>query len=88
MSAIEQKIIALFSPLPFSLKARIVAALSQLLAKEAMQGETDSIEDEDLVITAELKKRISAIEERHERGKGKTYTKEEFRKHLDNLMSK
>lgn len=87
MSAIEQKIITLFTPLPFSLKAKVVAALSQLLAKEALQEDDDSLE-EDLIITNELKERISSIEARHARGEGKTYTKEEFRKHLDNLMSK
>ena len=83
MSAIEQKIISLFSPLPFSLKAKILAALSQLMANEVQEAE----EKEDFVITDDLKKRINAIEERHARGEGKTYTKEEFRKHLDSLMS-
>ena len=47
-----------------------------------------SAEEEGLVITDELKERISSIEARHERGEGKTYSKEEFRNQLDNLMSK
>ncbi|MCB0855868.1 MAG: hypothetical protein KDD63_26785, partial [Bacteroidetes bacterium] len=59
------------------------AALSQLMANEVQEAE----EKDELVMTDDLKKRISAIEERHARGEGKTYTKEEFRKHLDNLMS-
>ncbi len=33
------------------------------------------------------KKRIDAIVNRHARGDGKSYTKEEFRKNLDNLMT-
>jgi hypothetical protein len=40
-----------------------------------------------LVITDELKERIAAIEARHASGEGKTYTKDEFRKYLDNLAS-
>lgn len=44
--------------------------------------------DEDLIITEELKKRIDAIEARHARGDGITYSKHEFRQHLDNLMDK
>jgi hypothetical protein len=58
MSAIEQKIIALFSPLPFSLKAKIVAALSQVLAKEAMQGEDEFLQ-EDLETSIQVRKMIS-----------------------------
>ena len=84
MTAIEQKIVALFTSLPFSLKTRIVAVLSQLVATEV--EETESTEE--LIITDGLKKRISDIEERHTRGEGKTYSKEEFRQHLDNLKSK
>lgn len=33
------------------------------------------------------KNRIDAIVERHDRGEGKSYSKEEFRKNLDNLMA-
>ncbi|MCB0840393.1 MAG: hypothetical protein KDD99_27190 [Bacteroidetes bacterium] len=84
MSAIEQKIISLFSPLPFSLKAKILANLIQLMTDEIQKAE----EKGELVITDDLKKQFSLIKERHAIGKGKTYTKEEFRKHLDNLMSK
>lgn len=58
MSAIEQKIIALFSPLPFSLKAKVVATLSQLLAKEALQEEGEFLE-EDLEISKQVRKMIS-----------------------------
>ena len=58
MSAIERKIIALFSPLPFSMKARIVAALSQLLAKEAMQGE-ETLLAEDLETSKQVRKQIA-----------------------------
>lgn len=43
--------------------------------------------EDELVITEELKQRIDSIETRHARGEGKTYTKEEFRKHLNKLMS-
>ena len=46
-----------------------------------------SEEKDDFEFTDELKKRIDAIEARHARGEGKTYTKEEFRQHLDNLMA-
>ncbi|MDB4286163.1 hypothetical protein N9933_02565 [bacterium] len=58
MSAIEQKFIALFSPLPHSLKARIVAALSQLLANEAEQSE-DAFLQEDLEISQKVRKMVS-----------------------------
>ncbi|MEZ4776082.1 MAG: hypothetical protein R3D00_23095 [Bacteroidia bacterium] len=84
MSTVEQKILSLFIPLPFSLKAKILAALSQLMANEVQESELT----DDFVMTEELKNRITAIEERHAKGEGKTYTKEEFRKHLDNLISK
>jgi len=61
MDRIEQKIIALFSPLPFSLKAKIVAALSQVLAKEAMQGEEASLQA-DLETSNKVRSMVEADE--------------------------
>ncbi|MEO0470414.1 MAG: hypothetical protein AAF206_12390 [Bacteroidota bacterium] len=60
--------------------ALLIAAASQRLVELSQQ--------EELVLTDGLKDRISAIEARHARGEGKTYSKEEFRKHLNDLMSK
>ena len=74
MSAIEQKIIALFSPLPFSLKAKIVAMLSELVAKEAAKGETPFLND-DLNTSKEVRKLI-------EKGEMKLYSEEEYWKKL------
>ena len=70
MSAIEQKIISLFNPLPLSVKARIVAALSQLLANEATDSETHFLE-EDLATSNEVRKMISE-------GEMKLLTEEEY----------
>ena len=74
MSAIEQKFIALFSPLPLSLKAKIVALLSQHLASETAAEESLFIE-EDVETSRKVRKLISE-------GKMKLYSEEEFWKNL------
>ena len=70
MSTIEQKFISLFSPLPFSLKAKIVALLSQHLAIEAQEEENQFLE-EDLETSKMVRKMVSE-------GKMKLYSEEEF----------
>ncbi len=58
MSAIEQKIVDLFSPLPYSFKARIVALLSNILAEEVVNEESLLLE-EDLNTSIEVRNAIS-----------------------------
>ncbi|MEL6652473.1 MAG: hypothetical protein AAFQ87_16855 [Bacteroidota bacterium] len=70
MSAIEQKFISLFSPLPFSVKAKIVALLSQHLAEEAKEEEGLHL-DEDLATANQVRQLI-------DEGKMKTISEEEY----------
>lgn len=58
MSAIEQKIVDLFSPLPYSFKAKIVALLSKILAEEVIDQDTAFVE-EDLQTSKDVRKAIN-----------------------------
>lgn len=58
MSAIEQQIISLFNELSFPIKAKIIAALSQSLAKEAEASDLDFLPD-DLETSKQIRQKIS-----------------------------
>ncbi|MEO0470416.1 MAG: hypothetical protein AAF206_12400 [Bacteroidota bacterium] len=70
MSAIEQKIVALFNPLPISIKAKIVALLSKLLAEETASEDTQFL-SEDLRTSEEIRRQIDS-------GKMKTLSEDEY----------
>lgn len=61
MSAIEQKIVDLFSPLPYSFKAKIVALLSKILAEEVIDQDAAFVE-EDLQTSKDVRKAITTGE--------------------------
>ena len=70
MSAIEQKIVALFNPLPVSLKAKVVALLSKLLAEETASTEAQFLA-EDFQTSEEIRRQIDS-------GQMKTLSEEEY----------
>lgn len=61
MATIEQRILTLFTPLPLSLKTKVLALLSQLVAKEAEEEETLYL-DEDLATSIEVRNRVAKKE--------------------------
>jgi hypothetical protein len=74
MSTIEQKIFDLFSPLPLSLKTKVLALLSRQIAEETAQEEAVFIE-EDLKTSNEIRELIA-------NGEMELFSEEEYWKKL------